>query len=76
MGRHVPPEQIEPLNESYGMPGYLQTEWEPEDVHASIIDFVFRDDAHYEQCARLSGTDGAQQATRQSGGRPLLQGQG
>ena len=48
--RHVPPEQIEPLNESYGMPGYLQTEWEPEDVHASIIDFVFRDDAHYEQC--------------------------
>ena len=43
--RHVPPEQIEPLNESYGMPGYLQTEWEPEDVHASIIDFVFRDDA-------------------------------
>ena len=48
--RHVPPEQIEPRNESYGMPGYLQTEWEPEDVHASIIDFVFRDDAHYEQC--------------------------
>ena len=48
--RHVPEEQIEPLNESYGMPGYLQTDWEPEDVHASLIDFVFQDEAHYLRC--------------------------
>lgn len=47
---HVPQEVIEPLNESYGLPGYLFTEWEPQDVHASILDFVFRDEAHYEQC--------------------------
>lgn len=48
--RHVPEEQIEPLNESYGMPDYLQTDWEPEDVHASLIDFVFQDEAHYLRC--------------------------
>ena len=47
---HVPADRIEPLNESYGMPGYLKTEWEPEDVHASIMDFVFRDEEHYQAC--------------------------
>ena len=47
---HVPEDRIEPLNASYGMAGYLKTEWEPEDVHASILDFVFRDEEHYRQC--------------------------
>lgn len=47
---HVSEDRIEPLNQSYGMAGYLQTEWEPEDVRASIIDFVFRDEEHYHAC--------------------------
>lgn len=47
---HIPQSIIEPLNESYGVADYLCTEWKPEDVHASLLDFVFRDDQHCQQC--------------------------
>lgn len=48
--RNLPEQILGRISESYGVPDYLCHAWGPEDVHASMMDFIFTDDAHYERC--------------------------
>ncbi len=46
-GRNISPHYPEKLNELYGIPDYMVMEWSPEDVHASMLDFLLRDESDY-----------------------------
>lgn len=49
--RRIPKSHLAYLNHSYGIPDFLITEWEPEEVKANMMDFVFESDADYEKRA-------------------------
>jgi Cof subfamily protein (haloacid dehalogenase superfamily) len=49
--RRFPEKYLGKMDAVYGLPDFLITEWEPEDVDASMMDFVFESDADYEKCA-------------------------
>ena len=49
--RRVPKSLYPYLNDSYGIPDFLVTEWSPEDVKANMMDFVFESDEDYEKRA-------------------------
>lgn len=38
------------LEASYGVPDYVVTDWKQENVHASMMDFFFLDEAEYRRC--------------------------
>lgn len=49
-GRNLPKEHIDTLNLLYGFDDFLITEWVPEEVHANMMDFIFRNEEEYQQC--------------------------
>lgn len=48
--RNFPPEVLDEIADSYGVPDYLCPCWQPEDVHSAMMDFIFLDEAHYRRC--------------------------
>lgn len=48
--RNTPQSMIEELNLNYGLGKFLKTNWNPQDVQANMLDFVFDDEVHYERC--------------------------
>lgn len=49
-GRSLPQKVVPHLHVSYGVPQYLLQEWAPEDVHASMLDFIFESEEQYKAC--------------------------
>lgn len=49
-GRNLTPEEITELNHIYSLGDYILSQWDPADIHAGAMDFLFRDEAHYQQC--------------------------
>lgn len=49
--RNVPQRFFSNMEEIYGLPDFLVADWEPEQISASMMDFVFETDADYERCA-------------------------
>ncbi|WP_457944390.1 HAD family hydrolase [Caproiciproducens sp. LBM24188] len=49
-GRNISERYPKWLNEAYGIPDYLVMDWRPENVHASMMDFLFRDEEEYHRC--------------------------
>lgn len=49
--RRVPERLLSGMDAVYGLPDFLVPEWEPEDVEASMMDFLFENDEDYEKCA-------------------------
>lgn len=49
-GRNISERYPAKLDEAYGIPGYVVTGWKPEDVHAGMMDFLFRDEEEYRRC--------------------------
>lgn len=51
--RNVPEKFVPFLNGCYGLPDFLRTRWEPEQIRANMMDFVFPTDAEYERSREL-----------------------
>lgn len=49
--RNVPRHFFSRMEEIYGLPDFLVSEWEPERIDASMMDFIFETDEDYEKCA-------------------------
>ncbi len=49
-GRNLPQEYIKKLNYLYGFDDFLSNQWEPEEVQANMMDFIFRNEEDYERC--------------------------
>ena len=49
--RNVPQKFFGRMEEIYGLPDFLVSDWEPEQVEAGMMDFVFETDAEYKKCA-------------------------
>ncbi|NLJ30841.1 MAG: HAD hydrolase family protein [Clostridiales bacterium] len=48
--RNIPQNTLDTFGVNYGVPGYLCPAWRPEDVRASMLDFMFTDEEHYRRC--------------------------
>ncbi len=48
---HVPPQLYPRMEEIYGLPGYLIPRWEPEQIQAGTMDFIFETEEEYDRCA-------------------------
>ena len=48
--RNIPPHRFQSVSELYGLGDYLIQDWNPQDVKAGMIDFLFTDEAHYRSC--------------------------
>lgn len=48
--RNLPAKALNELGDLYGLGDYLKTDWQPQEVQANMMDFMFADDAHYERC--------------------------
>lgn len=48
--RNFPEEIMGEISDSYGVPDYLCHQWQPEDVHSAMMDFIFLDEMHYRRC--------------------------
>lgn len=42
--------QLESLNPRYGFSDYLVSQWQPEEISAHMMDFIFRTEEEYERC--------------------------
>jgi Cof subfamily protein (haloacid dehalogenase superfamily) len=49
-GRNLPENHIEKLNFLYGLPDFLSADWEPGDVEANMMDFIFPNEEEFERC--------------------------
>ena len=65
--RGVPRRLFGFLEESYGLPDFLVSGWEPEQVEANMLDFIFETDQDYEKCA--GAFDGTMILNRHPGGQ-------
>lgn len=48
--RRVPERVLSSMDVIYGLPDFLAPGWGPEDVDASMMDFIFESDGDYEKC--------------------------
>lgn len=49
--RRIPEHLFGGMDAVYGLPDFLIPVWEPEDVEANMMDFIFESDEEYERCA-------------------------
>lgn len=47
---NLPDGYLKVVQDLYGLPGFVKTEWQPEEVEACMMDFAFRDEDHYQKC--------------------------
>lgn len=64
--RGVPRRLFGFLEDAYGLPDFLVAEWEPQEVEANMLDFIFETDEEYEKCA--GAFDGTMILNRHPGG--------
>lgn len=55
-GRNIPDKYLEKLNFLYGFENFIRTDWQPQEVRANMMDFIFCDEANYQRC-RAAFTD-------------------
>ena len=49
--RNVPGRLFGQMEEVYGLPDFLIYDWKPEEIRASMMDFIFESEADYQKCA-------------------------
>ncbi|MFU0832104.1 MAG: Hydrolase [Oscillospiraceae bacterium] len=49
--RNVPEHLFHRAEEIYGLPDFLVADWQPEQVEAGMMDFIFETDEDYDRCA-------------------------
>lgn len=49
--RNVPSRFLDKMEEIYGLPEFLVTDWDPERIEPSMMDFIFETEEDYQKCA-------------------------
>jgi Cof subfamily protein (haloacid dehalogenase superfamily) len=48
--RNLPEQYLEKLNVLYGFSDFLKVQWQPEEVDANMMDFIFQSEEEFERC--------------------------